>query len=267
MARILGLAGKKQSGKNTLCNFLHGYQLKSQEIIDGFEITTEGELVIDTLVMGADGKEQRGKGIVDITRTDLDFAAWAAYNMWPHIKHYAFADPLKDIATSLFEIPRNLLYGTDADKNTLTQYSWEDMPVPVKGKKGKMTAREFIQYFGTEVCRAIKNDVWVQRTMADIANEEPTIAVIADVRFPNEVEAIQKAGGKVIKLTRSVDSDGHSSECELDKFDKFDAIIDNKDNTIEQSCNDILKVLDGWGWLAKEVVQPKKNRQFTTAIK
>lgn len=267
MARIIGLAGKKQSGKSTICNFLHGYQLKSQEIIDGFEVTTEGELVIDTLVLDANGKEQKGKGIVDITRTDFDFASWAVHNMWPHIKHYAFADPLKDIATSLFDIPREKLYGSDADKNTLTKYLWEEMPVPVKGKKGPMTVREFIQYFGTEVCRFIKNDVWVDRTMTDIANEEPTIAVIADVRFLNEVEAIQKAGGKVVKLTRSVDNDSHASECELDNFTGFDAILDNANLNIEESCHKVLGILDEWGWLSKEVLKPKKNRQFTTTVK
>ena len=63
MTQILAFSGKKGSGKNTLCNFLHGYQLKSFGIIDYFEITDEGELVIETLVRDEQGKEKMSKDL------------------------------------------------------------------------------------------------------------------------------------------------------------------------------------------------------------
>ena len=157
MSRILAISGKKQSGKNTLSNFLHGHQLTSMKIIDGFELTEKGDLVIDTLVINSQGKEERGKGIVDITRSDFDFASWAAYNVWPYIRNYAFANPLKDIIEVLFEMPRENLYGTDSQKNMTCQYKWEDMPTNPNNKSGYMTYREFMQYFGN-LCRKIYSE-------------------------------------------------------------------------------------------------------------
>ena len=38
-------------------------------------------------------------------------------------------------------------------------------------KKGKVTVREFLQYFGTEIVRKIKDDAWVSSTLK-IINEE-----------------------------------------------------------------------------------------------
>ena len=110
-SRILGFAGHKQSGKTTCCNFLHGYQLRAQRIIDDFAITDEGKLVIDTDMVLPDGQEQKSKGLLDVKRSDLEFAEWAAYSMWPYIKHYSFSDPLKQISIGLFGLnPRAVLW-------------------------------------------------------------------------------------------------------------------------------------------------------------
>lgn len=60
--------------------------------------------------------------------------------------------------------------------------------------------------------------------------------VVPDVRFPNEVELIQKAGGKVFKLEApnryakngmSDEARQHRSERALDGFTGFDAVIQN----------------------------------------
>ena len=91
-----------------------------------------------------------------------------------------------------------------------------------------MTAREFLQVFGTDICRHIYTDIWTDRTMRSIREEDSLMAVISDCRFPNESKAIQKAGGKVIKLTRGISGDSHSSESSVDEIE-HDAIIDNKE--------------------------------------
>lgn len=271
MTQILAFSGKKQSGKNTLCNFLHGHQLRSFGIIDAFDITSEGELIVDTLTRDEQGREKKGKGAIDITRMDIEFAIWAMDNVWPFVKHYAFATALKEVCVGLFEISKESLYGTNEQKNAMTQYTWEEMPVKVKGKTGLMTSREFMQYFGTDICRKIYPDVWTNRTIKDIQSEESKLAIVTDARFENEVEAIQKAGGKVIRLTRDSDLiDSHKSELALDKYDKFDAIIDTQNLDIHESCVRLLEILDEWGWLSKEIAvnqqQPVK-RQVTTSIK
>jgi len=274
MAKILAFSGKKQAGKNTLCNFLHGYYLKSFGIINGFEITEEGELVVDTVVRNENGEEKPGKGIIDVTRIDIDFAMWAMDNVWPFVKHYAFAAYLKEILVGLFNVPKEIVYGTDEQKNTPTQYKWEDMPTKVKGKSGFMTGRELMQYFGTEICRKIYPNIWTDKAIKDIVNEESFLAIISDARFENEIKAVQGAGGKVIRLTRGVDGDSHASETELNEFNEYDAVIDNQNMTIEESCVKLLEILDGWGWIAKEIVigpqvgqEAEVKKQRFTSIK
>lgn len=272
MSRILAFSGKKQSGKNTLCNFLHGQQLRAFGIIDGFEITTQGEFVVDTILRDDDGKEKRGQGFIDITRTDIEFAMWAMENVWPFVKHYAFASTLKDICIGLFNLDKASVYGTDEEKNKPTQYKWEDMPTKIKGKTGFMTGRDFIQYFGTDICRKIFSEVWTNRTIKDIQVEESKLAIISDARFVNEVEAIKSAGGKVIRLTRNVaGTDAHESELALDGYDNFDAIIDTENLSIEESCQALTKILEEWGWSTSELILNKQEeiprRQTVTSIK
>lgn len=253
MIKMLGLSSRKQGGKNTLSNFLHGHILTTNKVIFGFDITTEGKLVVDTNVVKADGTTVRGHVYLDVQSVDLDFAIWAGGNMWPYIKNYAFADPLKDIAVELFNVDSAIVRGNDEDKNKLTQYKWENMPVRIEGKSGYMTGREFLQYFGTEIFRAIYSSVWVDRTMKNIDLEQPEIAVITDVRFIEEVEAIKKAGGKVVRLTRSLDDDTHESELQLDNYDKWDAVIDTQNLDIKESCDKLLRVIDDFGWTPKSI--------------
>ena len=63
MLNIIGIAGKKQSGKNTMANYMHGHVLKRMDNISDFSINNKGELVIKTIVGGS-----TEYGILDITR-------------------------------------------------------------------------------------------------------------------------------------------------------------------------------------------------------
>lgn len=270
MGQILAFSGKKQSGKNTLCNFLHGYQLKSYSMIDGFEVASTGELIIETSIKEENGKISKGKGQIDITRIDIEFVVWAMDNIWPFVKHYSFATALKEMAIGLFNINKDLVYGSNEQKNGFTQYTWEQMPTKVKGKTGLMTGREFMQYFGSEICRKIYPDIWTDRLIKDIKAEEPNLAIVSDARFENEIKAIQEAGGKVIRLTRTVDGDHHESETALDDYKGFDAIIDTQNLNIEQSCEKLIEIIDNWGWFdTKILVAPEKplRKQTTMAIR
>lgn len=260
-SRILAFSGCKQSGKSTCSNFVHGYQLRANDIVDGFSITSDGKLVVDTVMINHEGLQEKAKAFLDVNRTDSEFAGWAAYSMWPYIKAYSFASPLKEIAVGLFGLSEKQVYGTDIEKNTKTQFTWQDMPGYTGKQKGRMTAREFMQFFGTEICRSIYEDVWTDRLLKNIAEESPLIAIIDDCRFPNEVKAIQSAGGKVVKLTRRPFKDSHSSESALDLYKKFDAVIDNSDTTIHETNLKIIELLDEWGWLGKEVVREETKPQ------
>jgi hypothetical protein len=172
----------------------------------------------------------------------------------------------------LFNVEKDGVYGTDEQKNQYTKYKWEEMPTKSKGKSGFMTNREIMQYIGTDLFRKIYSEVWTDRLTKDILAEESNLAIISDARFENEIQAIQKAGGKVIRLTRHVaDEDCHQSELALDSYEGFDFVLDNQNMTIEESCQELIKLLDEWNWLSKDSIlntpEVVYKRQAVTSIK
>ena len=285
--KALAISGKKGSGKSTLSNFIHGYQLRCFNIIDNFSITEDGKLVIETSIKN-EGKEEKGLAILDINRRDPEFVEWASYNVWPYIKKYSFADSLKVVAIELFGISGEQAYGTNEQKNTIVPHLlWENMPgiytddemyqstlesnpdlegVLLYHTPGPMTAREFLQFFGTEICRKIYSYVWTERTTKNIQQEQSLLAIVDDCRFKNEADAIKGIGGKVIRLTRNIYQDDHDSEKDLDNYSDFDAVIDNKNMTIHETNVEIIKILEEWGWLGEEI-ELKKNKSGIQSIK
>lgn len=150
-------------------------------------------------------------------------------------KIYNFADPLKkDICINILGLTNDQCYGDDDSKNTLTDCYWNG---------NRLSAREVMQFVGTNIFRQMKQDVWASATINKINNDQCPLAIIADCRFPNEVESIKKAGGIVIKLTRNPFDSDHESETALDpdKYsnNNFDLVIDNDKLSIKEQ-NDII---------------------------
>ena len=210
MTNILGISGRKQSGKTTCSTFLHGYQLRFNDIVEKFIMDEDGNLIVNATQVNEKGEEVDGMGFLDIERKDPEFIEYASRTVWPYVKSFSFADPLKVIAIELFGLTMEQCYGTDENKNTPINIKWENMPSS-EDKTGFMTAREFLQSFGTDVCRKIKDNIWVESCISRMLTSGTELAIVTDIRFPNEVEAIQKAGGKVIRLTRSPHEDSHPS--------------------------------------------------------
>jgi energy-coupling factor transporter ATP-binding protein EcfA2 len=237
---ILGIAGKKQSGKSTIANILHGIVLSETEAIQDWNISNGGKLNILT-----DDKW----GEFDISRKDDDFVSYAEHHMWPFIKLYSFADTVKWMCTDLFDVPNECVWGTDEQKNQLQEHlRWENMPrfqnmnlmvkMPIDARKswgwreGPMTSREFMQFIGTDIMRKIYAPVWTNNTIRRITSEQSALAVVADVRFPNEAKAIEEASGLVVRMKRQVFDDNHSSEVALDDY-SFSDYIDNQNGNIQ----------------------------------
>ena len=258
---ILGISGKKQAGKTTVANMIHGEILLKNNLIKDYMITENGKLTVNTV--NAEGKS--GWGEFDVERKDEQFIEYAHYNMWPYVKLYNFADSLKDMCINLFGLTYEQVYGTDEQKNqNLNHIRWEDMPrfqnmklmkkMPIDAKKswnwreGEMTAREFMQFFGTDIMRKIHQDVWANACINKITKEGSKLSVVADVRFPNEVEAINKAGGKVLRLERDIHEDNHDSETALDvgNYDhaNFWGIVYNQEMTIGDTILEVKKLLE-----------------------
>ena len=142
MTKIIGISGRKQSGKNTVANYINGDILKLKGLIQDFRLNENGQLEI--LTTNEHGQE--GWGIFDILRKDDVFIDYAENNIWPFIKVYHFADYLKQICIDLFDLKPEQVYGTDEDKNTLTPYLAEGVALQDKNvlDNPHMTAREFL---------------------------------------------------------------------------------------------------------------------------
>ena len=248
MTNIIGFSGAKQSGKSTCATFLHGYQLRFNDVFEKFLMDEKGSLFVNATEIDENGQEGEGLGMLDVDRQDEEFLEYASRNIWPFVRSFSFADPLKSIAIQLFGLTEEQCYGTDEDKNTPINIKWENMPNVINAS-GFMTAREFLQHFGTDVCRGIKPDIWTSACINRILSSGTELAIVPDVRFPNEVESIQKAGGKVIRLTRKPHEDEHDSETALDGYDEFDHVIHNADMNIDQTNMALMEVMKGWGWL------------------
>jgi len=263
MTKIVAISGRAQSGKTTLSNFLHGHEMKRHDVIEKFFVSPEGKLVVNCTFHDESGKEFEEMGVLELQQNSDEFYQYASRRIWPLIRSYNFADSMKEICVTLFNIPPECVYGTDEEKNQLQEHlRWENMP-GVNNKSGAMTAREFMQFFGTEIMRKIYEPVHLENCFKRIEQDNPEIAIIGDCRFINEIVATQERGGKVYRLTRSPFESNHQSEIDADNYDKFDGIIDNKEMTIEQSCEQFLSMLVSAGITQKI----RETGKYTISIK
>lgn len=183
----------------------------------------------------------------------------------------SFANTLKDAVSSVFGWDRELLEG-----RTKHSRAWREQVDPWWAERLGMpdlTPRWVLQYWGTEVVRrAFHDDTWIA-SLENKLRKTTDDVVISDCRFPNEISAIKKAGGIVIRVHRGPDPDWYRfaemvnrgpernlewsfAKTQLDKFNihasetawvgtAFDAIIDNNasmDHLFKQ-INDLVQDL------------------------
>jgi hypothetical protein len=154
------------------------------------------------------------------------------------VQIYNFADPLKQVCVDILGLAPRQCYGEDKYKNELVDCQWN-------GKQ--LTAREVMQILGTDILRTMQHNVWTGATIRKIQRDNPDVALIGDCRFPNEVGAVQKVGGIVIKLNRNIYHSDHASETALDRqnYDElnFDAVIQNQFMDIEAKNEVLSRIL------------------------
>ena len=165
----------------------------------------------------------------------------------------SFANTLKDAVSAVFGWDRDLLEGrTRHSREWREQVDawWADrLNMP------ELTPRWVLQYWGTEVVRrSFHDDTWIA-SLENRLRKTTDDVVISDCRFPNEIGAIKRAGGLVIRVHRGPDPDWYRfaeminrgpekniewswAKTQLDKFNihasetawigtAFDAVIDN----------------------------------------
>lgn len=113
----------------------------------------------------------------------------------------SYASTLKDMTATLFSWDRAMLEGDTAESRAAR----EEVDVWWSEQLGieNFTPRLALQLIGTDVFRNnFHQDIWVLSVMARYRGDEHV--VISDCRFPNEVQAIRQAGGRIIQVDRGL---------------------------------------------------------------
>lgn len=112
----------------------------------------------------------------------------------------SFASTLKDAVAAVFGWDRTLLEG-----RTKEAREWREQIDPWWAERLSMptlTPRWVLQYWGTEVCRrGFHDDIWIASLENKLRNSKDNV-VISDCRFPNEIAAIRRQGGKIYWVQR-----------------------------------------------------------------
>jgi hypothetical protein len=141
-------------------------------------------------------------GFVGLIGSGKDTAADYLVN-FHGFRRDSFAGTLKDAVSAVFGWDRTLLEG-----RTKEAREWREQIDPWWAERLGMpdlTPRWILQWWGTEVCRkAFHNDIWIASLEHKLLTSNDDI-VISDVRFPNEITAIHKAGGLVVRIKRGAD--------------------------------------------------------------
>lgn len=141
-------------------------------------------------------------GFVGLIGAGKDTAADYLVN-YHGFRRDSFANTLKDAVANVFGWDRILLEG-----RTKEAREWRERVDTWWAKRLNMpdlTPRWVLQYWGTEVCRiGFHDDIWIASLENKLRKTKDDI-VISDVRFPNEIKAIQDAGGLVIRIKRGED--------------------------------------------------------------
>ena len=165
----------------------------------------------------------------------------------------SFANTLKDAVSAVFGWDRELLEGRTRHSREWREQvdSWwaDRLNMP------DLTPRWVLQYWGTEVVRrSFHDDTWIA-SLENKLRKTTDDVVISDCRFPNEIAAIKRAGGLVVRVHRGPDPDWYRfaeminrgpekniewswAKTQLDTFNihasetawigtAFDAVIDN----------------------------------------
>ena len=120
-----------------------------------------------------------------------------------HFRRESFANTLKDAVSAVFGWDRTMLEG-----RTKQAREWREQMDPWWAQRldiPHLTPRWILQNWGTEVCRKnFHDDIWIASLENKLRASTDDI-VISDCRFPNEIAAIKKAGGRVVRVVRGAE--------------------------------------------------------------
>lgn len=257
MRKLIGISGKKQSGKNTVT--------KIWQLLDYFHNGLSTDLKKEYYEISS---------IADIEYVErhlyIDICDKSYY------KQKSFANKLKQIVClligcSMEQLEDNIFKETplgndwivyklipkeDYDVNLLDSSITLNYPIIFLSEKEaqeniriynycnctdyekvELTPRLLLQLLGTQCGREIIHpNIWVNALFSEYVsyhNSRVNIYtlpkwIISDVRFENEAKAIKERNGIIIRVNRnSENKDNHQSEIDLDNYKEFDYTINN----------------------------------------
>jgi hypothetical protein len=154
-----------------------------------------------TTIIGVSGFARSGKD---------SFASFLIPFGW---KRYALADSLKAAAYALDPVVETET-GVARLSFLIDNRGWEDA-------KALPDVRRLLQRIGTEVGRTLFGEnAWIDVLDRKLDAEAPELAVVTDIRFPNEVEWVLSRGGTYVRIERPGvgPANGHASEQTLEEF-------------------------------------------------
>jgi len=152
-------------------------------------------------------------GLSGYARSGKDTVA----SLLPDYQRRAFADPMREALLRLNPLISSAMNVQEA----VEIHGWDT------AKTVFPEIRRLLQVLGTEVGRdMIHEDIWVKIATKDLNPGD--LVIFADVRFPNEAQAIKDLDGQVWRINRPEVKaiNPHSSESAMDHW-PFDAWLDN----------------------------------------
>lgn len=178
--------------------------------------------------------EVRRYGFSDALKREVNAAAEAAGGMEQLITQ------LREVGVELpngafLKAPDWLVYDPNADTTD---------PLSPLGKQ-----RKLLQWWGTEYRREQDPFYWISRLQETIEQDKPTVALIADMRFPNEVAWVNSSKGYVVRVDRvgyQYPKSSHTSEELLDWMgeEDFHYILQVEDGDLEELRNGAVFIFD-----------------------
>lgn len=196
--KIIGLAGKARSGKDTVAKFFTAEGYSRLAFADELKKITARTFGHKLNEYHTDQKEERYPETLNVTQRHLDIFA------------------------------ENISYKFPVSLESIEKMS------ELAGK-GVNSHRELLQFMGTDLARnCIDQEIWTTIYIAEA--EKLGKVVTPDARFYNERRLIERLGGKNILIHRpgvEIEAGDHISENELGEVHEYDHVICNE-GSLEQ---------------------------------
>lgn len=204
------------------------------------------------------GSYPRLIGLTGLARSGKDTTGRILIEQYDY-QRFGFADAVKSMALALNpyipaqsfgELEAGLSQGLHRLADFVAELGWEDA-------KSNPEVRRFLQVLGTEGVRAhFGDEAWVDLLKEQLVtyDNDPMMtsggfewnqerAVITDVRFPNEADAVHRLGGVMWRVERpGVEEGTHASEALVNSLE-VDMIIRNN-GTIEDLVQHVKMVME-----------------------